>query len=103
MTILFAQVYTVVIWFLNINKYLIFLVLSFFAIQFFCLGKNILITSRSSFQSHRRRRGFALDPERQLRPGRTVTREQLAKFGVADTAGQSRWTAREDQADPGGG
>lgn len=62
-----------------------------------------VITLRSYLQPHRGRRGFALDPQRRLRPGRAVAREQLAEFGVADAAGQPRRAAGEDQADPGGG
>lgn len=57
----------------------------------------------SYLQPHRGRRGLTLDPQRRLRPGWAVAREQLAKLGVADAAGQSWRTAGEDQADSGGG
>lgn len=53
-------------------------------------------------QPHCRRRGFALDSQRRLRPGRIIAREQLAKLGIANAAGQSGRTAGKDQADPGG-
>lgn len=62
-----------------------------------------VITLSSYLQPHRGRRGLALDPQRRLRPGRAVAREQLAELGVADAAGQPRRAAGEDQADPGGG